>query len=181
LADGLDFLTATQLRLCGGWGERGLALLQDENRSVQLEVSPGLFDLLAILILAAHSPVPPEASWVPRGFITPEKLGRELTRRGGGNPRDPWYDGEHVKRSIFRLRRTLARALFSDGDGAAWSHRFVEYASLGYRLSTAPDNLHLAILDGGCAGEPMEPESSRRDEKGPNGDRSVIDVYRVLG
>ncbi len=178
---GVPYLTETRLRLCGGWGRRGLAIIQDGDQEVQFEVPPALFDLLAILILAAHEPIPATASWIPPGFITPEELVRQLTRRGGGNPRDPWYDGEHIKRAIYRLRQSLAKALFPQRDGTAWSHRFVEHASLGYRLSTPTSNLQLAILDTQRDGEGIESESSCGDRKGPNGDRSVIDVYEDLG
>ncbi len=178
---GVPYLTETQLRLCGGWGRRGLAILQDGDQEVQFEVPPALFDLLAILILAAHEPIPATASWIPPGFITPEDLVRQLTHRGGGNPRDPWYDGEHIKRAIYRLRQLLAKAFFPQRDGAAWSHRFVEHASLGYRLSTVTSNLELAILDTRCDGEGLDSGSSWRDRKGPIGDRSVIDASDVLG
>jgi hypothetical protein len=178
---GVPFLTDTRLRLCGGWGRRGLAILQDGDKEVLVEVPPALFDLLAILILEARQPVPASACWIPPGFISPEELVRQLTRRGGGNPRDPWYDGEHIKRAIYRLRQLLAKALFPQKDGTAWSHRFVEYASLGYRLSTAASNLQLAILDTQRDGEGIESESSCRDRKRPNGDRSVIDVCEGPG
>jgi hypothetical protein len=143
-------LTETQLRLCGRWGEKGLAILHDGKQHTQVEIPPALFDLLAILILVEKKPIPPDASWAPTGFITAEELCRELTRRGGSDPRQPWYDKKYVNRLVYRLRMLLATALFPQGKhGREWRNQFLETGPLGYRLSTDPVNLQLAIgLDG---------------------------------
>ena len=101
----VPFLTRAQLWLCGRWGEKALAILHDGKHHARVELPPALFDLLAILILAATKPTSPGESWVPSGFVTPEELCRELTNRWGGDPHQPLYTKKYVNRMIYRLER----------------------------------------------------------------------------
>src|SRR5690349_18380642 len=123
--DPVPFLTETQLWLCGRWGEKGYAVISEGKHHAKVVLPPALFDLLAILILAATKPIPPESSWVPSGFITAEELSRELARRGGDDLQQPWFTTKYVTRAIYRLRELLAAVLFPKGKGGRqWIHRF---------------------------------------------------------
>jgi len=170
------FLTESQLWLCGRRGEKGLAILHEGRHDAQVELPPALFDLLAILVLVATRPASPGQSWVPSGFVTSDELCRELTRRWGGAPYQPVYTKRYVNRTIFQLREKLARALFPKGNGGRqWVKRFLESGTLGYRLSSPPANLRLAILDGLSGPMAQNPGLSTDDEKGPAEDPPGID------
>src|SRR4051794_18983582 len=95
-------LTGIKLRVRGKTGEGGVVELSRGNRHGQLLIPGAIFNLLAVLMLAATSEPGP---W---GFMTAKELARELTRREGGDPRRPHYDSKYVIRLIFRLRRKLA-------------------------------------------------------------------------
>jgi hypothetical protein len=170
------YLTQAQFWLCGRWGQHGVAILSEGKHQATVRLSPALFDLLAVLVLAAIRPVPPDKSWVPSGFITTEELCRELTRRGGGNPDRPWYTKKYVNRMVYRLRKLLATALFQSGcQGREWADRFLESGPLGYRLSSPAANLQLAILDGPGGREDLERKLPTVGSKGPDWDLPGID------
>jgi hypothetical protein len=170
------FLTDSQLWLCGRSGEKGVAILQDGNRHARVKLPPTLFDLLMILVVAATKPASSGQSWVPSGFVTTDELCRELSRQWGGASHQPVYTKKYVNRTIFRLRRALAAALFPKGKaGREWVNRFLENGTLGYRLSSPPANLRLAVLDGLKGTMAQDSGLSTDDEKGPSGDLAGID------
>jgi hypothetical protein len=141
------FQTDVQLWLCGRWGEKGIAIVHDGQNEVRFELAPGQFDLLAILVRAAIKPASPGQSWVPSGFITAVELCEELTRIAGREPNRPVCDYRGVIRMIYRLRESLAEKMVPEGEGGRdWADRFLESGPLGYRLSSPPANLRLAIL-----------------------------------
>jgi len=78
---------------------------------------------------------------------------------------------------IYRLREELARALFPKGNGGReWVNRFLESGTLGYRISSPPANLKLAILDGLKGTMAQESSLSIDDDKGPAWDLPSIDL-----
>jgi hypothetical protein len=138
--------TEAHLQLTGRWGIGGEAALTVDGRAVYFSVSPVHFDLLGIFIEKARNDVPSQ-KWVPTGFLTVEELSRELTRRGGGDPRQPWYDDKGVIRAVYRLRLLIGAVLGPERTVDEWVKRFVEnHPRLGYRLGTAPGHLELVIL-----------------------------------
>jgi len=147
----VPFKTDAQLWLCGRWGESGLAIVNDGRHSVEIELAQGQFDFLAILVQAASKPTLPGQSWVPSGFVTADELRGELARVAGSDRQHPYYVRKDVIRMIYRLRELFAKKMFpKEVGGRAWARRFLESGKLGYRLSSPPANLRLAILDGTC-------------------------------
>ncbi len=102
---------------------------------------------MAILILAAQR-MGGGPSWVPAGFLTVEELRTEITRQAGGTMRLPLTDPEHVIKAVYRLRKRIGNAPFPKEGREPYAKRLLEKTNLGYRLSTAPENLHLVILGG---------------------------------
>ena len=144
------FQTQCCLWAVGRWGQGGTLVIEDAERHAAVVLSPALFDLMAILIRAAQR-VSGAGSWVPAGFLTVEELRREITRQAGGTMSLPLADPEHVIKAICRIRKKIGTALFPKGGGDRYAKQLLEKTNLGYRLSTAPENLTLEIF--GEAGE----------------------------
>jgi hypothetical protein len=146
----LPFQADAHLWLCGRWGEGGQAVLREGEHSASFRVAATLFDLLAILTLAARAR-PAAEEWAATGFLSIHEINRELTRRSGGDPAHPWYDSKGVIRAVYRLRGLVGQA-WSPGHrtaGNTWARKFVEnHPLLGYRLSAPADHLQLVILPG---------------------------------
>src|SRR3954469_10548118 len=88
-------LTGFQLQVRGKTGEGGVIDLSREGRHDQFLIPGALFNLLAVLMPAASSETDPWAS------LPAKDLARELTGRGGGDPRRPLYEPKHVIRLVF--------------------------------------------------------------------------------
>ncbi len=139
------FQTQSRLWAVGHRAGEGTVIIQDGGRQVKVRLSPLLFDVMAILILAAQR-TPGSEAWVPAGFLTVEELRREITHQAGGTMDLPLADPEHVIKAIYRLRKQIGKALFPKEGGEEYAKQLLEKTNLGYRLSTAPENLHLVIL-----------------------------------
>jgi hypothetical protein len=145
----MPYRTDSELWLCGRPGKHAVAIIHELNLSATVELPPALFAVLEILVEAATRPVAQDRSWVPLGFVTAEEMAAELTRRGGGDPAQPFYDKRYIIRLMYRLRKLFAEALFPQGNkGKEWVDRFFETGPLGYRISTPPHNLKLEFLAG---------------------------------
>ncbi len=142
-----EFQTKSRLWAVGRWGDGGTVLIQEGELQAKVVLSAALFDLMAILILAAQR-MGGGPSWVPAGFLTVEELRTEITRQAGGTMRLPLTDPEHVIKAVYRLRKRIGNAPFPKEGREPYAKRLLEKTNLGYRLSTAPENLHLVILGG---------------------------------
>jgi hypothetical protein len=149
----LPFRSTAQLWLTGRWGEGGIARVRDKGRQVSLALPPALFNLLAILAGEAQRP-PGDRAW-RAGFLSVRELGRELTRRTQGKDNLLLPGREHTIRYVYRARMLLSKAMSQleqgphaeEIDFLAWAKDLLEYRPFfGYRLSTAPEQLHLFIL-----------------------------------
>jgi len=141
------FQTESCLWAVGRWGEGGTVVIQEGELQAKVVLSAALFDLMAILIVAAQR-ARDGPSWVPAGFLTVDELREEITRRAGGTMSLPLADPEHVIKAIYRLRKRIGKALLPKEEGKRYAKLLLEKTNLGYRLSTALDNLHLVILGG---------------------------------
>jgi hypothetical protein len=110
-----------------------------------MALSAALFDLLAILILAAKRPED-IATGAPVGFLSVKELRREITRHAGGTMSLPLADPEHVIKTVYRLRKQIGMALFPKEGAEQFAKKLIEKTNLGYRIGTAPENAHLKIL-----------------------------------
>ena len=142
-----EFQTKSHLWAVGRWGGGGTVLIREGELKAKVVLSARLFDLMAILILAAQR-TGGGPSWVPAGFLTVEELRAEITRQDGGTMSLPLVDSEHVTKAVHRFRQRIGKARFPKEGGVPYAKRLLEKTNLGYRLSTAPENLHLVILGG---------------------------------
>jgi hypothetical protein len=144
-ANPFEYLTQARIWAYGRWGQDGTVVLQDGDLQATIELSPALFDILAVLIRAARK-ADPEADWDPVGFVSAEELRRALTKLAGGTMRLPLADRENIVKAIHRVRKRIREVLFPKGGGDDYAMQLLEKTNLGYRLSTNPRNLHLVIL-----------------------------------
>jgi hypothetical protein len=142
-----SFQTEAEVWGWGRWNQGGTIAIQDKNINVRIELSAALFDLVAILILAAQR-AGKDASLIHASFLTVEELRGEITQHAGGTMSIPLADPEHVIKAIYRLRKRIRKALFPKEAAERYDKQLVQKTNLGYRLSTAPEKLHLWFLDG---------------------------------
>lgn len=127
----------------GGWLKIAAA---NQPAPSLLRLGPAMFGLAALLILAGQKSV---AQGWGAAFLSAETIAAELYRRTRIGNSDP----ANVPRAVYRLRSLInnSPAFAMDSDSAAsppeWGRLVVEHqASVGYRLSLRPENLHLEIL-----------------------------------
>jgi len=140
------FRSQAQIWAFGRFGQGGWITISNANSRTRVQLPPALFDVLAILMRAAKQ-VSSSEDWVPSGFLSAANLCRELKLHSRDTPNPLLPDLEHVTKYIYRLRKVFAKAMNPRVSAKNWARSMLEWVPfLGYRLSTPPQNLHLAIL-----------------------------------
>jgi hypothetical protein len=164
--DPFPFRCQARIWAVGRWGQGGTVLLRDGALNGQINLPPGEFDLLAVLLLAAQRALP-GAAWAPTGCLTTEELCRELTRRAKGTPNLLLADPEGVVKTVYRVRKRIVQALFPQGKGAEYSKQLLETIHLGYRIGVPADHINLVMLGQSDAWPPVEPRAGDEEKRSP--------------
>ena len=140
--DPFPFRSNAELWVTGSLTKGGVALIRDGDHHAKVILTPAVFAVLSLLIIAARRAVG-RKPWTAAGFISVTHLGRELERWSPNGAAD------QVPRHIHTLHTELMKAWRHNGShkqAKQWAYHLIESDHLGYRISTRADRQHLDIV-----------------------------------
>lgn len=132
LSADFPFKSQSRLRVIGRWGGRGVVLLERDGAEYMIRLSPGRLAVLAALIVEAkRDAASPES--MRGGFRSSRELCEliKLQTQSTDNRLTP--ESDNLTKLVYWLRKKLGEA------------DLIEQDNLGYRISTAPENIVIAM------------------------------------